>query len=112
MPVSFLNKETLVEVFSYEFFDISKNTFFTEHLSASTYDFLCFFYQLFQSELLMLHHCNAVCFTLLKGHSICSGIFSLIFFSFLFCYIIILFVGNKQNTFILFKLNSLCDKTN
>ena len=30
--VSFLTKETLAQVFSYEFCEISKNTFSTEHL--------------------------------------------------------------------------------
>ena len=29
---NFIKKETLAQVFSYEFCEISKNTFFTEHL--------------------------------------------------------------------------------
>ena len=32
---SFIKKETLVQVFSYEFCEISKNTFFTERLWAT-----------------------------------------------------------------------------
>ena len=32
---NFIEKETLVQVFSYEFCEISKNTFFTEHLWRS-----------------------------------------------------------------------------
>ena len=32
---SFIKKETLAQVFSYEFCEISKNTFFTEHLRAT-----------------------------------------------------------------------------
>ena len=30
--LNFIKKETLAQVFSYEFSEISKNTFFTEHL--------------------------------------------------------------------------------
>ena len=33
---NFIKKETLAQVFFYEFCQVSKNTFFTEHLSAST----------------------------------------------------------------------------
>ena len=33
--VSFLNKETLAQVFSCEFWEIFKNTLFTEHLWAT-----------------------------------------------------------------------------
>ena len=36
----FIKKETLVQVFSFEFFQISKNTFFTEHVWATTYRLL------------------------------------------------------------------------
>ena len=32
---NFIKKETLAQVFSCEFYKISKNTFFTEHLSAT-----------------------------------------------------------------------------
>ena len=35
LPATLLKKETLVQVFSYEFCEISKNTFFTEHLWAT-----------------------------------------------------------------------------
>ena len=36
---NFIKKETLSQVFSCEFCEISKNTFFTEHLCAvTTYD--------------------------------------------------------------------------
>ena len=48
-------------------------------------------------------------FTVLKIYSICDRIFSLIYF-FFFCYMVILFVSNKQNILILFKLNPLCGK--
>ena len=37
---SFIKKETLAQVFSYEFRKISKNTFFTEHLWATTVEFI------------------------------------------------------------------------
>ena len=33
---NFIKKETLAQLFSCEFFEISKNTFLTEHLEAST----------------------------------------------------------------------------
>ena len=33
---NFIKKETLAQVFSFEFCKISKNTFFTEHLRATT----------------------------------------------------------------------------
>ena len=38
-PLNFIKKETLAQVFSCEFYEISKNTFFTEHLwkNASVY---------------------------------------------------------------------------
>ena len=32
---NFIKKETLAQVFSCEFFEISKNNFFTEHLQAT-----------------------------------------------------------------------------
>ena len=32
---NFIKKETLAQVFSYEFCEISKNTFFTEHLRTT-----------------------------------------------------------------------------
>ena len=32
---NFIKKETLTQLFSYEFCEISKNTFFTEHLWAT-----------------------------------------------------------------------------
>ena len=35
-PCNFIKKETLAQVFSCEFCEISKNTFFTEHLRATT----------------------------------------------------------------------------
>ena len=35
----FVETETLAQVFSSEFCEISKNTFFTEHLWATTSDF-------------------------------------------------------------------------
>ena len=35
MACSFIKKETLAQVFSCEFLEISKNTFFTEHLLAT-----------------------------------------------------------------------------
>ena len=35
----FIKKETLAQVFSYEFCEISKNTFFTENLRATASDF-------------------------------------------------------------------------
>ena len=42
---SFIKKETLIQVFSFEFCEISKNTFFTEHLwaaaSCSRPEFIC-----------------------------------------------------------------------
>ena len=34
-PATLLKKETLAQVFSCEFCEISKNTFFTEHLCAT-----------------------------------------------------------------------------
>ena len=37
---NFIKKETLAQVFSCEFFEISKNTFFTEHLWATEHLFL------------------------------------------------------------------------
>ena len=48
-------------------------------------------------------------FIVLERHSIWwrGFLFSFLFF---FCYIVILFVNNKQNVFTLFKLNPLCDK--
>ena len=36
---NFLKKETLAHVFSYEFCEISKNTFFTEHLRSTSVNF-------------------------------------------------------------------------
>ena len=33
---NFIKKETLARVFSFDFCEISKNTFFTEHLRATT----------------------------------------------------------------------------
>ena len=36
---NFIKKETLVRVFSCEFCEISKNTFFTEHLRATASEF-------------------------------------------------------------------------
>ena len=38
---NFIKKETLAQVFSSEFCEISKNTFFTEHLWATASD--CFY---------------------------------------------------------------------
>ena len=35
-PATFLKKDTLTWVFSYEFCNISKDTYFTEHLQATT----------------------------------------------------------------------------
>ena len=35
---TFIKEETLGQVFSYEFSEISKNTFFTEHLRATASD--------------------------------------------------------------------------
>ena len=32
---NFIKKETLAQVFSYEFYEISNNTFFTEHLQET-----------------------------------------------------------------------------
>ena len=37
MVCNFIKKETLVQVFSCEFREISKNTFFAEHLRASAF---------------------------------------------------------------------------
>ena len=37
--LNFVKKETLAQVFSYEFCEISKNTFFTENLRATASDF-------------------------------------------------------------------------
>ena len=37
-PATLLKKETLAQVFSYEFCEIFKNTFFTEHLWATASD--------------------------------------------------------------------------
>ena len=39
-----IKKETLAQVFSYEFCEISKNTFFTEHLWATLSEFTFFQY--------------------------------------------------------------------
>ena len=39
---SFIKKETLAQVFSREFCEISKNTFFTEHLRATASDKVSF----------------------------------------------------------------------
>ena len=36
---NFIKKETLAQVFSCEFCEISKNTFFTEHLLATAFEF-------------------------------------------------------------------------
>ena len=36
-PCKFINKETLAQVFSCEFCEISKNTFFTEHLWVTAF---------------------------------------------------------------------------
>ena len=36
MAYNFIEKETLAQVFSCEFSETSKNTFFTEHLQATT----------------------------------------------------------------------------
>ena len=36
---NFITKETLAQLFSCEFWEISKNTFFTEHLWATASDF-------------------------------------------------------------------------
>ena len=36
---NFIERETLAQVFCHEFCEISKNTFFTEHLSATVSDF-------------------------------------------------------------------------
>ena len=36
---NFITKETLAQLFSCEFYEISKNTFFTEHLWATASDF-------------------------------------------------------------------------
>ena len=33
--INFIKKETLAQVFSYEFYEISKNTFSTEHLQTT-----------------------------------------------------------------------------
>ena len=68
---------------------------------------ICEWLLLYQSELFMFHYCNVTCFTVLKRHSICDAIFSLIFFY----YIVILLGNNKKNILTsLFKLNPLCDK--
>ena len=49
-PVTFIKKETLAQVFSYEFCEISNNTFFTEHLwtTASVNDVFGFCYWFFE----------------------------------------------------------------
>ena len=36
---NFIKKETLAQVFSYEYCEISKNTFFTEHLWTTAFGF-------------------------------------------------------------------------
>ena len=35
---NFIKKDTLAQVFSYEFCEIFKNTFFTEHVRATTFE--------------------------------------------------------------------------
>ena len=41
---NFIKEETLTQVFSCEFCEISKNTFFTEHLWATAYNYTCYNY--------------------------------------------------------------------
>ena len=41
-PCNFIKKETLAQVFSCDFCEISKNTFFTEHLHATFFYYLIF----------------------------------------------------------------------
>ena len=43
LQTNFIKKETLTQVFSFEFCEIFKNTFFTEHLptTASVYHYIC-----------------------------------------------------------------------
>ena len=41
-PWNFIKKKTLAQVFSCEFCEISKNTFFTEHLWTTDSEFLSF----------------------------------------------------------------------
>ena len=38
---NFIKKESLTQVFSFEFCEISKNTFFTEHLGTTTSLYSC-----------------------------------------------------------------------
>ena len=43
MPETFIKKETLAQVFSCEFCEISKNTSFTEHLRGTASELLLLF---------------------------------------------------------------------
>ena len=49
LAYNFIEKETLAHVFSYEFCEISKNTFFIEHLWATASD--KYFYILFSIQI-------------------------------------------------------------
>ena len=51
---NFVKKETLGQVFSYEFCEISKNTFFTEHLWATASVFDLSFHSISQNKPLLL----------------------------------------------------------
>ena len=53
---NFIKKETLAQVFSCEFYEIFKNTYFEEHLRTTASGFWClFFYRLQKSKNHKLH---------------------------------------------------------
>ena len=47
---NFIKKETLAQVFSCEFYEISKNTFFTEYLRVTASDFTNLKWSLFKES--------------------------------------------------------------
>ena len=55
---NFIKKETLVQVFSCEFCEIPKNTFFTEHLRATAFDLA---QVLGRKRHCLANACNGIC---------------------------------------------------
>ena len=66
---NFIKKETLAQVFSYESWEISKNTFFTEHLWATASVFDLSFHSISQNKPSKTAYLNPI----LRGFVISTG---------------------------------------
>ena len=102
-----IDKRLQHRCFPVKFAKYLRTLFFTEHLR---WLLLGIYYIIFLVFHKMSYLCSLILHILLDWNGIVFIWLYFIFNFLFFCYIVVLFVNNKQNMLILFKANPLCEK--